>query len=421
MQGGRRFRTLALTAVTALALAACGGGDGDGDKKTNAGANSKDGVLKLGYIFPESGELAHLGPPQVSAAKYAISEINKAGGVLGKPMPEVVGSDEGGKAEIANASVDRLLGQNVDGIVGAAASGMSLAILDKVKSARKVQCSGSNTAPTFTAYKDDGYYFRTAPSDVLQGPILADTITGDGHSTVAITYRGDDYGKGLADATKKALEAVGATVPVMEAYEPNTTNFNATVTKVRDAKPDAVVMVSFQEGAQLGTKLIEAGFKANQFYSADGMKDEEMAQRFSKSDPSVIEGFKGTGPASVENKAFTDGLKAFDPKLEVFQYAPQVYDCVTVMALAAETAKTDDPAVFKTKMNEVTKGGEKCTTFTQCRDLIKQGKDIDYDGASGPLDFTEPGEPGSTEIEIYEYNDKGKFEIIDTVQSKPVS
>ncbi|MFG2086041.1 ABC transporter substrate-binding protein [Spirillospora sp. NPDC048824] len=412
---------MALTAVTALALAACGGGDGDGDKKTNAGANSKDGVLKLGYIFPESGELAHLGPPQVSAAKYAISEINKAGGVLGKPMPEVVGSDEGGKAEIANASVDRLLGQNVDGIVGAAASGMSLAILDKVKSARKVQCSGSNTAPTFTAYKDDGYYFRTAPSDVLQGPILADTITGDGHSTVAITYRGDDYGKGLADATKKALEAVGATVPVMEAYEPNTTNFNATVTKVRDAKPDAVVMVSFQEGAQLGTKLIEAGFKANQFYSADGMKDEEMAQRFSKSDPSVIEGFKGTGPASVENKAFTDGLKAFDPKLEVFQYAPQVYDCVTVMALAAETAKTDDPAVFKTKMNEVTKGGEKCTTFTQCRDLIKQGKDIDYDGASGPLDFTEPGEPGSTEIEIYEYNDKGKFEIIDTVQSKPVS
>lgn len=421
MQGGRRFRTLALTAVTALALAACGGGDGGDDKDTNAGASSKDGVLKLGYIFPESGELAHLGPPQISATKFAISEINKAGGVLGKPMPEVVGSDEGGKAEIANASVDRLLGQNVDGIVGAAASGMSLAILDKVKSARKVQCSGSNTAPTFTAYKDDGYYFRTAPSDVLQGPILADTITGDGHSTVAITYRGDDYGKGLAEATKAALEKVGATVPVMEAYEPNTTNFNATVTKIRDAKPDAVVMVSFQEGAQLGTKLIEAGFKANQFYSADGMKDEEMAQRFSKSDPSVIQGFKGTGPASVDNKAFTDGLKAFDPKLEVFQYAPQVYDCVMVMALAAEAAKSDDPTVFKTKMNEVTKGGEKCTTFTQCRDLIKQGKDIDYDGASGPLDFTEPGEPGATEIEIYEYNDKGKFEIIDTVQSKPVA
>ncbi|TDC46049.1 amino acid ABC transporter substrate-binding protein [Actinomadura sp. KC345] len=420
MQGGRRFRTLALTAVTALALAACGGDGGDGED-TNAGAGSKDGVLKLGYVFPESGELAHLGPPQVSAAKYAISEINKAGGVLGKPMPEVVGSDEGGKAEIANASVDRLLGQNVDGIVGAAASGMSLAILDKVKSAQKVQCSGSNTAPTFTGYKDDGFYFRTAPSDVLQGPILADTITGDGHATVAVAYRGDDYGKGLAEATKSSLEKVGATVPVMEAYEPNTTNFNATVTKIRDAKPDAVVMVSFQEGAQLGTKLLEAGFKANQFYSADGMKDEEMAQRFSKNDPAVIEGFKGTGPASVDNKEFTDGLKAFDPKLEVFQYAPQVYDCVLTMALAAETAKTDDPAAFKAKMNEVTKGGEKCTTFTQCRDLIKQGKDIDYDGASGPLDFTEPGEPGATEIEIYEYNDKGKFEIIDTVQSKPLA
>src|SRR5690606_41996941 len=127
---------------------------------------------------------------------------------------------------------ERLLHQKVNSIIGAAATGMYLAILDKVKSAQKVQCSGSNSAPTFTDYNDDGFYFRTAPSDVLQGPILADTITGDGHDTVAITYRGDDYGKGLAEATKAALENVGATVPVMEAYEPNTTNFNATVSKI---------------------------------------------------------------------------------------------------------------------------------------------------------------------------------------------
>src|SRR5699024_9698166 len=183
--------------------------------------------LQLGYVLPETGQLAFLGPPQVQATKYAMSEINDAGGVLGKKLPPVVSGDEADTAAVASQSAERVLGEDVDAIIGAAASGMSLAIIDKVTGAQVVQCSGSNTAPTFTGYEDDGYYFRTAPSDAMQGPVLADTIIADGYSNVAIVARADDYGKGLAKATADALESSGATVATQEMYDPKSTNFDA--------------------------------------------------------------------------------------------------------------------------------------------------------------------------------------------------
>src|SRR5699024_9237941 len=206
-----------VVASVMLVAAACGGG-GDSDGGGSDGGSSEP--LKLGYVLPETGDLAYLGPPQIQALKFAVKQINDSGGVLGNPIPDVVGGDEANDQAIASQSADRVLSKDVDAIIGAAASGMSLAIIDKITGAGVVQCSGSNTAPTFTDYKDDGFYFRTAPSDALQGPVLADVIVGDGHSKVAIVARADDYGKGLADATAKALEAAGANVVVNDTYDP---------------------------------------------------------------------------------------------------------------------------------------------------------------------------------------------------------
>src|SRR5690606_30429661 len=163
-----------------------------------------------------------------------------------------------GDEAVANQSADRLLAEGVDAIMGAAASGMSLAIIDKVTGAGVVQCSGSNTAPTFTDYEDEepGFYIRTAPSDAMQGPVLAETIVGEGYTNVAILARADDYGTGLADATAAGLEEAGATVALNETYDPNATNFDAAVQQVVSANPDAVVLIAFEEGAQIIEGLI---------------------------------------------------------------------------------------------------------------------------------------------------------------------
>ncbi len=412
----------AVAAVTLLA-AACGSNGGSGGTPTGGNTGGSSEPLKFGYVLPETGSLAYLGPPQIEAMKYAISLINKAGGVLGQQVPAPVGGDEADDQAIANQSADRVLAAGVNVIIGAAASGMSLAIIDKVTGAGVAQCSGSNTAPTFTDYKDNGLYFRTAPSDALQGPVLANQVISDGHSKVAIVARADDYGKGLADATAKALQNGGATVVLNQTYDPKATDFNATVQNIVAKKPDAVVIVAFEEGKQIIQGLIEAGLTPQKIgmYGADGLRNADLAKLVSPNDPSKLAGFKGTAPASADNPNFINDLKAFAPSLKEVQFAPQVFDCVNLMALAAEQAKSVKANDFKTKVVGLTNGTEKCTNYADCKKLIDDGKSISYQGASGQLKFTDAGEPGSATIEVYEFDKTGALKTLKTVQSNPTS
>lgn len=408
------LRSAIVLSATVLVTAACGDNGAGG-----GGGGQGDGTLRLGYVLPETGQLAFLGPPQVQSAKFAIKTINDAGGVLGKPIPDPVAGDEAGQEAVAVQSADRVLAAGVDAIIGAAASGMSLAFIDRVTGSRVVQCSGSNTAPTFTDYDDGGFYFRTAPSDALQGPVLAKVIREDGHDRVAMVARADDYGRGLMASTKKALEAAGATVPLAEAYDPESTNFSQLAQQVSGARPNAVVVIAFEEGTQIMQRLIEVGAGPQQVgvYGADGLRSAELASLVSPGNPALIAGMKGTAPASAENAEYVRQLKEFAPDLVELQFAPQVFDCVMVIALAAEKAKSDNAATFAPEIVGITKGGEKCTSFADCKRLLDAGTDIDYDGVSGPLDFIEQGEPGQATIEVYTYDQQGVLQTVRTEQS----
>lgn len=449
----RKTHLKAVAALSAIALvAACGGTEDEGgDGETSQDQTSEDAgedtatddmagetsgggdqaapppadapeEFTLGYILPETGQLAPLGPPQFAGVGLAIEDINEAGGVLGAQIPDPIAGDEAGQASVAQASADRILGQGVSAIVGAAASGMSLAIVDRVTGAGVMQCSGSNTAPTFTTLDDNGLYIRTAPSDALQGPVLGNLIVEDGWTNVAILARADDYGRGLGDATAKALENAGASVAINETYDPAATNFDGAIESVVSSGADAVVIIAFDEGAQIVQGLIENGVRPGEvgFYGADGLRIPDLGSLVSESDPSVIAGMKGTAPASADNQEFLDSLAEFAPDLgNNTQFAPQVYDCVVTMALAAEAAGSADPEEFKTKVVDVTREGEACTSFEECRDLLEEGADIDYNGVSGPLDFVDAGEPGKATIEIYGFNEAGEFESLDSVESNP--
>ena len=83
------------------------------------------------------------------------------------------------------------------------------------------------------------------------------------------------------------------------------------------------------------------------------------------------------------------------------------YDAAVVMVLAAVAARSVDPAVYSTEVTGVTRGGEKCFEISQCLDMLLAGKDIDYDGPSGPLEFDENGEPSQGVYDIMEYDSQG--------------
>ncbi|GAA1468833.1 ABC transporter substrate-binding protein [Nocardiopsis exhalans] len=404
-------KVLGLTAATAalvLGLTACGNGDGDNGANGGGGGNGEAGEeFTFGILYPQTGALAFLGPPQIEAAKYAISEINDAGGILGNDVPAIVEGDEAGDAAQANQAANDLVSADVNAVIGAAASSMTQASYDTITAAEIVQCSGSNTAPDLTDIDDGGYYFRTAPSDLLSGPVLARQMIDDNHVDIAIVARADDYGDGYLRAVEEELEAQGANVVTTESYDPDATNFASVINSVTGEDPDAIALISFQEGAQVMAELIEAGIEGDQLYITDGLNDPELGETVNEDDPSVIDGVTGVAPGA-DNPEFNDGLRDFAPELDVFQFAPQVFDCVTAIALAAEAAGSVNGSDYVEHLPEISRPeGTECFSFAECRDLINDGEDIDFQGTSGNIDFDDNGDPTAATFEVFHFGDDG--------------
>ena len=422
MTSSRARRFGALVVGLSLVAAACGGDDAaeetDTTEATDGGdtAAAGDGILRLGGILPETGNLAFLGPPEFAGVQLAVNEVNDNGGVLGAPIEWLPG-DSG---DVANATVDRLLAENVDGFIGAASSGVSLTVIDKITQAGKVQFSPANTSPAFTDYADNGLYFRSAPTDVVQGAALADVMIADGATSAFFIVMNDAYGTGLLEYTKLPYEAAGGVVAGEVIYDPAGENFDAEVGQAVAANSDAIVVIGFDETAKILTGLIEAGAGPadKMIYGTDGNMGNALAGQFT--DPSVLAGMRGTTPgvdvASLTE--FKDRLLGVDSALEDFSYSAESYDAVMVIALAALVAGSDDGVAVGAQINDVTRGGTKCTTFKECADLIAAGTDIDYDGVSGPLEFVDAGEPSQASILILEFNAEGVLEVKGSVIGK---
>jgi branched-chain amino acid transport system substrate-binding protein len=389
---------------------------------TGSGATS-EGVLRLGYLLPESGSLAFLGPPMICAVYMAVSEINAAGGVNGQPV-ELVAADDGTDADVASTAADQLLANGVDYIVGAAASGVSLAVLDKITSAGVPMCSPSNTGAQFTTVDDNGgFYFRTAPPDNLQAQVLADLVTGDGVSNVAIVARSDEYGEGFAEFLQQELEALGATVPTVELYDPDAGTYSDVGTALAEASPDAVAMIAFEEGAAVMQAGIAAGVGPQdvQWYGSDGIQSSSFHEAVDPDDPSVVEGVRGTAPSAAPadgEATFRDRFSTFAPDVDTI-FSGHAYDCVALAAIAAASAGSDAAADIQAQVVAVSGGGTKCSLPADCLAAASGGEDVDYDGAAGVLDFVEAGEPGAGSYDTWEFDAEGAVGVIE--ESIPVS
>ncbi|GGO02219.1 amino acid ABC transporter substrate-binding protein [Microbispora rosea subsp. aerata] len=407
-------RALAVAAAATLALTACGGGEDSAAPASSAPAAESsapaaataqgDGVLTIGTLLPQTGSLAFLGPPEFAGVGLAVKEINEAGGVLGKPVVQIDTDSGDTSTNIASQSVDKLLQQKVDVVVGAASSSVSLSVIDKITGAGVLQFSPANTSDQFTTYDDKGLYFRTAPPDVLQGRVLGDLILADGNDTVGILALQDAYGTGLADNVQKAVEGGGGQVVEKVIYDPKAADYSADVAKIKEANPKAVALIGFDETKKIIPELVKQGLTAKKvkYYFVDGNLSNygTGADGFPKG---TLEGAKGTQPGAQVSDAFKERLKTVDPSLKDFNYGPEAYDATMLTALAAVAAKSDAPKDIAAKLQEVSSGGEKCTDFKTCNDLLAAGKDIDYDGASGPIEFNEAGDPAEATIGIYQY------------------
>jgi branched-chain amino acid transport system substrate-binding protein len=312
--------------------------------------------------------------------------------------------------DVANPTVDSHLSAGADVILGAAASGISLNVIDKITGACKIHFSPANTSPQFTDYDDDDLYFRTAPSDVLQGQVLADLMVEDGVASAAILARQDSYGEGLLEFTQLPFEEQGGEVVLDQVYDPEAQSFEAEVDAVVSEDADALVMIGFDESSRILSSLFEQGFTPDekQIYLVDGNIGNALGDDFSE--PGTLVGIKGTLPSAELTEDFRERLLEVDPDLVDFSYSAETYDAVVISALAAIAAGTDDPAAVATEINGITREGEACETFEDCAALLEDGEDIDYNGPSGPQEFSQPGEPTAASFAVMSYGDDNQID-----------
>jgi branched-chain amino acid transport system substrate-binding protein len=411
---------LVLVALMAL-VAACDSNDDGSDANVTTTVDSGDagpssnvrgnvnGTLEIGKLLPQTGDQSARFKAVDTPVNMAIQEINAAGGVNGRPI-KVFAADDGTSADVATVSLDRLLNANkVDVVIGPSNSATMLGIMDQVKSGEAITCSGSNTAGELTDRESGGYYLRTSPPDKFQGPALAQLVTNDGRSRIAVVTRHDSYGEGFGSALESAFREQDVDVVFNDSYDP-TDDFKSIVGEVKAAKPDAVIVIGLSEdGGRVLRQLIAQGLGPHDIptYTADGMQGKSFYKDVDPTNPASVQGIKGTAPSPAPAGRVHPFAAKYAKTGQDTIFSSHYYDCTMIVALAAEAAGTDDPGLIRKQILAVSKGGETCQTYAECLALLKAGTDIDYDGASGPVDLDEHREPTVGVYDVWEYNAAG--------------
>lgn len=222
--------------------------------------------LRIGGLLPQTGDLAYTYPPLRAAALLAVADINEAGGVFGVDVEWVEG-DDGTRPEVAKQTVADHIEAGVHVIIGAAASTVTAAVLPDVVAAKRILFSPASTAHDLMTLDHDGYLFRTAPSDLLQGAALADIILRDGVAKIVVISRADEYGEGLRDNTVAALRGFGVPAgdivqldyPVMADPAQPIPDLDELVHRVVREAPEGILIIGFGESAQIIQALVDAG------------------------------------------------------------------------------------------------------------------------------------------------------------------
>ena len=400
--------SVAIVGVGALLLSACATTP---TEEVPAGPQ-QDLTLSLGTLIPQTGELAFLGPPQEAGVQLAVKEINDA--AMGITIDLTLGDSGDPDNKAYATTTPLLLNAGVSAIIGVAASGVTKLVIDQITGAGTLLISPSATAPDLTAWDDDGLFWRTAPSDLLQGEVAGNLIAADGAKTLGIIALNDAYGTGLQESTAATFEAAGGTVVATEFFNSGDTTFTAQIAAVLAQNPDAIQVVSFDQANTIIPALKNAGFDTSKLYLVDG----NTVQYGDLLPADTMTGTKGTYPGPALEDDFRTRLVDTYAEtnngavLEDFVYAGESYDAVVLVALAALAAQSTDGKDIASKMQEVSGGsgeGEKATDFASAATIINDGGTVDYDGYSGAITFDENGDPTEAAVGIFQFDAANNF------------
>jgi len=384
----------AISLLVALSLVFPSCDDTEDNKDVSGEVVSGDGV-KIGSILSVTGDLAGIGSDMLDGAKLAVKEINAAGGVLGQSLT-LVNEDEGGTEAKARAGAQAHASAGIHAVVGAIGSSYTIAAAEVGKASQIVMVSPSSTSPTITDNDDDGYLFRTCPSDALQGALIAKRAAAQGATTASVIHVEGVYGTGLAGTFRTEFEATGGSVGYFEQYVTGQSSYNDILTAALASNPEVLVLVLYPvDGAQMIMDYNTAFSSQGPFiYLPDAVANQEFIDLAGGQNAFGF-AHEGTAPSSEgpSHTAFAAAYQAEYGRAPGI-YVSNAYDATYVLALAIEAAGSTDGAAIRDALPGISVGGTQYgpTQFADAVAAIKSGDDVDYLGASGQVDFDAHGD-----------------------------
>lgn len=385
-------------------------------------------TLRVGDVLPFTGGLAAYGPNLDRAVKIGIGLDEAAlrkDGLAKQIQVRLVGSEDGQTQASASVEGEQKLvnSDHANVIIGEMASSASIAMAQSVSIPDHVlQISPTSSAPELTTLKDNGYFWRTYPSDTLQGNVLASAaIKAFGRGkTINVGARNDAFGTALQQLFEAQFVKLGGKIGVSESWNPDQATFDTEAGKLVSGNPAGWVIIDFPETFQkFEPALVRTGkWDATRTFMTEALRDVPVLDPMG----STVVGLRGTaasaagGPAGASFAAYWKQHVRGAPPYTGFEGT--ALDAVDSAFLAAVKACSSSPAKIKANLVSVTgPPGVKVTYLQMAKaiKLIRAGKEVDYEGAFSPVDYTAAGDIGSAVYEIWKYEGAGKISTLGTV------
>lgn len=361
------------------------------------GIGGGGGPIPMGSILPLTGNLGQYGEGMQEAVELAVQDVNDAGGPLGREIDLSTRNSETNPNVAAQRYSSLVSEEDIVGFVGAASSGVSVTIAEDIAGDEVMQVSNASTSPVLAEMgfpegaSEPKYFARTAPNDgqqgLVMGRILNDYIEAD---TAAFLYVNNAYGEGLADKAEAAFD--GETLQKV-GYASDTSDYTSTLNELHNGDPDGIGFVGYPgNGRTIVRQWADGGYGTN---AEDWVLSEGLnSDSFINNNSSQVESMYMASPDPRD----TEGSNIFQNKIGEANtlFAAHAYDAMFLQALAIHAGGSADGTTIAENIRSVSRSGNTTITvgeFDDAKEALDNDADIDYQGASSPVNLNPALEP----------------------------
>jgi branched-chain amino acid transport system substrate-binding protein len=404
---------LSLIALGTVACEAGGTGEGDG--------TTRGEPIKVGAILPLTGDGGSYGAGMEVALNVAVNEVNEAGGPMGRTF-EVKVVDDQTNATQGVLGAQRLINvDGVDAIVGTWSSTVTTAVFE-VTSENNIVHLNVSGSPTITELQtpEERTLFRMNASDADLQPVVADAMIDDGIGSVAILGTNEVGVEESSAAFREAFERLGGRVLESITVPPGQPSYSSAVDRILAANADLIFLACYAPEAAI---IMKRAYQVNpdaRFIVGSWSVDDQVIRVVG------AEALEGTLAYDLigdpESAAYERLASAFEEEagddISTNVYATHVYDSIIALALAIEKAQTLDAKAVGVALREITNDpGQPVSTVAEGLELLRNGQDIHFFGAGGPLELDENGDM-SPVVGIFTITD-GSLELTKSASGRP--